>query len=118
MKSQIIKWSAGLAFLVLTSAASAQSSMSGPSAPAAGETGSFCGPVVNLAEGGCIGVHSTMVGGAMYEISSASPKPPVGTTVMGSGTTGGVSFCMQGTHLNDVKWHKVAVCPLTKKSTM
>jgi hypothetical protein len=121
MQRKIIYLGAGITFLGLVSAAAfAQSdtSMGALAAPAAGMTESFCGTVVKLTEGGCIGVKSSMVGGPLYEISSANPKPALGMLITGSGTTGGVSMCMQGVHLTDVKWHKAAVCGLTKKKTM
>jgi hypothetical protein len=84
-------------------------------AGAEAKTGGFCGPVVKLTEATCIGVKSTLPGGPMYEITSANPKPDVGAMIMGSGTiSGGVTTCMEGTHLTDVKWKKVTVCPLAK----
>jgi len=81
-------------------------------APSVAASRSFCGTVVMLTEAGCIGVKSSMVGQPVYEITSARPKPPVGSLISGSGTPGGVSFCMQGTHLARVRWTKAAACPL------
>lgn len=109
----------GTAFLGLTLAAAeaqSNSSTSGSamaSAPAASKNESFCGTVVKLTEANCIGVKSsTITGQRVYEITSANPKPKVGALITGSGTPGGVSMCMEGTHLNDVKWQKAAACPL------
>ena len=83
--------------------------------PGAGKPVAFCGIVIKLVETGCIGVNSSMPIAALYEITSANLKPTVGWTIAGQGTPGGVSFCMQGTHLNSVTWHKVFNgCPLTK----
>ena len=98
-----------IAFIGAASLLLASTAMSGA------KTGEFCGPVVKLTEGGCIGVKSTQAGGPMYDITSANPKPHVDETIMGSGTiTDKITICMQGTPLTDVKWKKVADCPLAK----
>lgn len=73
---------------------------------------SFCGTVVKLVEDHCIGVKGSMVGAPLVEITSARPKPGIGTLIAGSGMPGGVSICMEGTHLTAVRWRKVAVCAL------
>jgi hypothetical protein len=76
---------------------------------------SFCGRVVALTTAPCIGVNSVMPPLGLYEITSANPKPAVGTMISGTGTPGGVSVCMQGTHLNNVAWHKIQMCPLAPR---
>lgn len=76
---------------------------------------SFCGRVVALTTTPCIGVNSVMPPLGLYEITSANPKPAVGTMISGTGTPGGVSTCMQGTHLNNVAWHNIHMCPLAPR---
>jgi hypothetical protein len=113
-----------IAFLGMASiGASAQSnsttgSLSTAATSAAGSRdASFCGTVVTLTEANCIGVKSSMLGQPiLYEITSATPKPKVGTLIAGTGTTGGVSFCMQGTHLSRVVWKQAVACPLTNSA--
>jgi hypothetical protein len=110
---------AGVAFLGLTSAmalAQAESGRSTPAAPAASQHGSFCGVVVKLAEGSCIGVKASAADQPLYDITSAKPAPTAGQIIAGSGTPGGMSFCMEGIHLTQITWHAVAACPLAKKS--
>jgi len=87
-------------------------------APNAGKTESFCGTVANLTESGCIGVKSSNISGErLYEITSANPKPTIGTLIAGSGTTGGMTSCMEGIHLNTVKWQRAAACPVANNKT-
>lgn len=108
--------SACVAFVGLMAVgAVAQSSAPGSSMAPAVKMASFCGAVVKLTEHDCIGVNSTgPADRGLYEITSAKPKPAVGTMIEGSGTPGGMTICMQGTHLTNVQWHKVAVCPAAK----
>jgi hypothetical protein len=93
----------GIALLGVTSTALA-------AGPKAGKEVRFCGPVIALVEGGCIGVTS---GANTYEISSIGPKPAVGSMIVGRGYVGDeVTTCMQGIHLRSAMWKIVEVCPL------
>ena len=80
-------------------------------APAA-ETVSFQGcPILRDVEGGCLVVESD---GVTYDINSARPRPDhaQGVVIQGTGTPGGVSICMTGTVLTDIKWQYTKMkCP-------
>jgi hypothetical protein len=107
MKTYLYAASAVLALFSLSAGpASAEMSAMAPARV------NFCGTVVKLTEGHCIGVKGSMVGAPLAEITSARPRPTVGKLIAGSGMPGGVSTCMEGTHLTAVTWRKVAVCPL------
>jgi hypothetical protein len=69
----------------------------------------FCGTVVPLTEGGCIGVKA---GGTTYELGETNPKPSVGMVISGSGVVSNVmSTCMEGKHLTNITWRSVTSCP-------
>jgi len=112
MRKKLFNLTAGLAFLISAGAlAQSPSSMRGPAMKMPASTASFCGTVVKLTEGGCIGVKSSVIGQPIYEITPATPKPAVGMLIAGSGTTGGVSVCKQSAHLVGIAWQRVAACP-------
>jgi hypothetical protein len=82
------------------------------SAPAATEV-SFQGcPILRDVEGGCLVVKT---GTETYDINSAQPRPDPakGLVIDGTGTPGGVSICMTGKVLTNVKWHYTkSKCPI------
>ncbi len=80
------------------------------------ERASFCGTVVSGVEAKCLLVKGSMVGAPLYNISSAHPRPRLGSMITGSGIAGGVSTCMQGVVLTDITWHHAAACPLDSKA--
>ena len=107
MRSAIVM--AGLALCLVAGAACAGSGA--PDRPAVGSKVQFCGTVVSLVEGGCIGVKPAGASEPAYQITSAKPKPAVGALIAGSGrVSGGMSFCMQGVALDHVEWKKTDVC--------
>jgi hypothetical protein len=74
----------------------------------------FCGTVIALTEGGCIGVMSN---GETFEITSASPKPAVGARIAGAGTVNNeATICQEGVHLNPVTWSAAKLCPVAEDS--
>jgi hypothetical protein len=87
-------------------------SASGASAQTGAERVTFCAAVVQLVEAHCIGVPASSFGARAYDITGAKPSPAVGTLISGSGVPGGITMCSEGTHLTDVKWARVAACPL------
>ena len=80
----------GIALIGVTSAAALAAATVGPKP---GKEVRFCGPVIALVEGGCIGVTS---GAKTYEISSIGPKPAVGSMIVGRGYVGDeVTVCQR-----------------------
>lgn len=59
----------------------------------------FQGCVKPGVEAGCLIVED---GGKIYNVTSAKDRLAVGTFASGTGTPGGVSFCMQGTPLEAI----------------
>ncbi len=76
----------------------------------------FCGTVVKLVEGSCIGVKQSKASAPSYDITGTTPVPKIGELISGSGDTDpNPTLCMQGPHLTNVTWAKAAACPLVKK---
>lgn len=70
----------------------------------------FSGCTYRGVEGGCLMVKS---GGTVYNISSARPRPGVNRAIAGHGDlAGGMTTCMQGTALKNIRWHYTKMaCP-------
>lgn len=78
---------------------------------AAGNRVPFSGCPIPGVEHGCVLVRS---GGQTYNVTSA--RPPIrfrGLGVAGTGVPGGVSYCLQGVVLTDIKYAYTRLrCPL------
>jgi hypothetical protein len=77
----------------------------------------FSGCTMPGVEAGCLLVKN---GKRIYNISSAKPRPNLYRTIAGHGVvSNGVTTCMQGTALSDVRWHYIRLvvpCPKGPKA--
>ena len=71
----------------------------------------FCG-VVRVRTRACLVVPGGIADNAVFDITSAKPRPRRGAMISGSGFERGFSNCIRADRrLSQVTWRRVTVCP-------